>query len=684
MSVTAPRPRKLGVAAGGGPLPLAVADAARAAGRDVFIVGVRGAAGPDIERYPHGWVRVGAMGRFLKLFKEAGCDDVVIIGPMNRPRLRDIVPDFRGLLLLPRFIGRLKSGDDALLRGVVEFLEENGLNVVGAETVLPRLLAVEGLLTSRAPNALQERDIDIAIAAARDIGARDIGQGAVVRDGTVVALEDEKGTDAMLRRVAAGRQDDAREREGVLVKLPKPAQERRVDLPTIGVRTVENAAAAGLAGIAVEAGGAIVSDAEDVARRADELGLFVVGFPHGRAVGHGAVSAGPHIPHVMLVAGEPSGDALGGELMEALKELTRGTVRITGAGGPDMIAQGLASIFPMSDTSVMGPREVIPRLPLILRRVRETADFAVRERPDVLVIIDSPDFTHMVARRVAGRAPDIPIANYVAPSVWAWRRGRARAMARYITRVLALLPFEPDFFRAEAKLDCVYVGHPAIERLPEPGSGARFRAVRGLSAEQPVLLLLPGSRANEVKRLIADFGATAALLARDFPDIKFVLPTVPHVRPLVEAAVKNWRVPVELVEGEAEKRAAFDAATAALAASGTVSLELGLARVPMVIAYKIDPVAAWFVSGLLKVPSVVTVNLILDRPSVREFLQAAVKPAALAEALRPLLTNTPERARALADLEDLRRTMDVGGDRPSLRAARAVLEMLAPHPSDRA
>lgn len=190
------------------------------------------------------------------------------------------------------------------------------------------------------------------------------------------------------------------------------------------------------------------------------------------------------------------------------------------------------------------------------------------------------------------------------------------------------------------------------------------------------MLVLPGSRTNEVKRLIGDFGATAALLARDIPGIKFVLPTVPHVRHLVEEGVKSWSVPVELIEGEDEKRAAFDAATAALAASGTVSLELGLARVPMVIAYKIDPVAAWVVSGLLKVPSVVVVNLILDRPSVREFLQYAAKPAALAEALKPLLRDTPDRKRALTDLDELREIMGVGGDRPSLRAARAVLEML--------
>lgn len=382
------------------------------------------------------------------------------------------------------------------------------------------------------------------------------------------------------------------------------------------------------------------------------------------------------MPHIMLVAGEPSGDALGGELMEALISETGGNIRISGVGGPNMIGHGLSSIFPMSDTSVMGPREVIPRLPLILRRVRETAAFAIAEKPDVLVIIDSPDFTHMVAKRVAKRAPGIRIANYVSPSVWAWRRGRARAMAKYIHRVLALLPFEPDFFRAEAHLDCVYVGHPAIERIPKEGEGARFRTLHQIPDDAPVLLVLPGSRTNEVKRLVSLFGETAARMVAESPRMRIVVPTVPHVRHLVEEAVGKWSVPVILVEGEADKRAAFAAATAALAASGTVSLELGLAGVPMVIAYKIDMIAAYVVSRLLKVPSVVVVNLILDRPSVREFLQFDATVPNLAAALAPLLHDTPERIRALADLQDLRKIMGVGGPRPSLLAARAVLEML--------
>tara|TARA_R110000868_G_scaffold1132_9_gene8669 strand:+ start:6079 stop:7248 length:1170 start_codon:yes stop_codon:yes gene_type:complete len=384
----------------------------------------------------------------------------------------------------------------------------------------------------------------------------------------------------------------------------------------------------------------------------------------------------PRVPHIMLVAGEPSGDALGGEMMEALLSETGGRIRITGVGGPNMIGHGLTSVFPMSDTSVMGPREVIPRLPLILRRMRETAAFAIAEKPDVLVIIDSPDFTHMVAKRVHRRAPHIKIANYVSPSVWAWRQGRARAMAKYVNRVLALLPFEPDFFRSQAHLDCVYVGHPAIERIPAEGEGARFRALHNMAADTPLLLVLPGSRTNEVKRLVGLFGETAARLAAQIPGLQIVLPTVPHVRHLVEEAVKKWTVPVILVEGEADKRAAFAAATAALAASGTVSLELGLARVPMVIAYKIDLIAAYMVSRLMRVPSVVIVNLILDRPSVREFLQFDATTTNLAAAVMPLLTETPERARAVADLDDLRRIMGVGGPRPSLLAARAVLEML--------
>ena len=385
--------------------------------------------------------------------------------------------------------------------------------------------------------------------------------------------------------------------------------------------------------------------------------------------------------HVMLVVGETSGDTLGAALMTSLREVLGDKVRFSGVGGPRMEAEGLSSIFPMTDIAVMGPREVIPRLPLILRRMSETTRHAVETRPDLVVIIDSPDFTHTVAKRIHKKAPEIPIANYVSPSVWAWRRGRAKAMSTYLRKVLALLPFEPAFFRAEAGLDCEYVGHPAIEKIASSEEGAAFREQMGIAPDVPVLLVLPGSRTNEVKRLIGLMGETAAQVAAHHKGLRIVIPVVPHVHDLVVEAVKDWPIEPVLAFGDEEKRGAFATATAAIAASGTVSLELGLAGIPMVVAYKIDPIAAWSVSRFLKVPTVVLVNLILDRPAVKEFLQHNCKSEDLSTALIPLIGDTKERQQALVDLAEMRELMGVGGPSPSTRAANVVLEMLGEKPT---
>lgn len=384
--------------------------------------------------------------------------------------------------------------------------------------------------------------------------------------------------------------------------------------------------------------------------------------------------------HVMIVAGETSGDTLGAALMISLRNALGDRVRFSGVGGTRMEAEGLTSVFPMTDIAVMGPREVIPRLPLILRRMSETTRHAVETKPDLVVIIDSPDFTHTVAKRIHKKAPEIPIANYVSPSVWAWRRGRAKSMANYLSKVLALLPFEPAFFRAEANLDCEYVGHPAIEKMASLDEGRTFRNEKGIETDAPVLLVLPGSRTNEVRRLIALMGETVAQVAAKQEGLRVVIPVVPHVHDFVAEAVKDWAVPPTLAIGDEEKRGAFAAATAAIAASGTVSLELGLAGIPMVVAYKIDPIAAWSVSRFLKVPTVVLVNLILDRPSVKEFLQENCRPEDLTAALLPLMNDTEERRLALADLSEMRELMGVGGPSPSARAANVVLKMLGEYP----
>lgn len=274
----------LGILAGGGPLPAIVAEAAVAKGRPVFIVGINGWSDPEIEQFPHAWVRYGAMGKTIEVLKQANCHELVMIGPLDRPTIFNFRPDLTILRSLVHVLGLLRRGDDGLLSGAVQYFEEtHGFHVRPAEEVAAELVAPFGLLTALQPSEIDKADIRAAIKVVRERGAKDLGQGAVVSDRQVLDVEDESGTDAMLMRVAKDSQKKIG--RGVLVKLPKPGQERRVDLPTLGITTVENAAAAGLAGIAYEASGALIADVEGVSRRADELGLFVTGLAEGTGEG---------------------------------------------------------------------------------------------------------------------------------------------------------------------------------------------------------------------------------------------------------------------------------------------------------------------------------------------------------------------------------------------------------------
>ena len=378
---------------------------------------------------------------------------------------------------------------------------------------------------------------------------------------------------------------------------------------------------------------------------------------------------------LMLVCGEPSGDLLGGQLMEALKTLTGGAVNITGVGGEAMQHQGLKSLFPLDATAVMGLHEIVPKVPEILRRVRQAADYAAATQPDAVVLIDSPDFTHRIAKRLKRIAPRIPTINYVAPQVWASRSWRARGMANYFDLVLALLPFETPFF-AKYGLKAVFVGHPAIERAKRMTCGAAFRARHGIAPEAPLLAVLPGSRTSEIRYILPAFKETVRLLTARVPGLVTVVPTVPHVAPLVRAGTTDWAAPLTIVEGEDEKFAAFDAADAALAASGTVTTELALSRTPMIVAYKVGAVTWTLLKPIVHAKFVTIVNLLLDREAVPEYLQSRCRPDLLADAVAPLLTDKNAAARQLADLAEATRSLGQGGEQPSLRAARAILEFL--------
>ncbi len=378
---------------------------------------------------------------------------------------------------------------------------------------------------------------------------------------------------------------------------------------------------------------------------------------------------------IMLVCGEPSGDQLGAELMRGLKALAP-DVQITGVGGAAMAREGLNSLFPLDATAVMGLREVVPAIPRILARVRQAVQFALSTRPDVVVLIDSPDFTHRIARALKQRDPAMRTVNYVAPQVWASRPYRAKAMARYFDLVLALLPFEPPFFETYG-LKAVFVGHPAIERAARMTGGAELRARLGIAPDAPVLALLPGSRSNEIRFLLPAFRQTVAILAQRIPGLVTLLPIVPHVAHKVRAGVAGWPTTLHIIEGEADKFSAFNAATAALAASGTVTTELALARTPMVAAYRMGWLTHKLMNPLITARYMTLVDTLLDARAVPEFYQDDVKPEAMAAALVPLLTDPVAQASQVVQLDEAMRRMGRDEESPSLRAARALLDFIA-------
>ena len=376
--------------------------------------------------------------------------------------------------------------------------------------------------------------------------------------------------------------------------------------------------------------------------------------------------------HIFLIAGEKSGDELGARLIPALRQEAGGDVRFSGVGGDAMQGQGLKSLFPLTEIAVMGFLPVLARLPSLLRRIRQTADAVNAARPDVFVIIDSPDFTHRVARRVRARLPDMPIVDYVSPTVWAWRPGRAKKMRAYVDHVLALLPFEPAAHQRLGGPQCTYVGHPLIERLTDLRASAP--EVRARDGKPPLVVVLPGSRRSEIARLMDVFGETVARVAKTVGDVEFVLPAVAHVEDEIRARCANWPVKPRIVTGEAEKFAAFRRARAALAASGTVTLELGLAQIPMVVGYRVPKLEEHIVRMMTQLRSFVLPNLILDATPIPGFLQEECNAVNLTAALAPLLRDGPERAAQMAALERLDQLMRLpDGESPSTRAARLIL-----------
>ncbi|MCG6857364.1 MAG: lipid-A-disaccharide synthase [Salaquimonas sp.] len=370
-----------------------------------------------------------------------------------------------------------------------------------------------------------------------------------------------------------------------------------------------------------------------------------------------------------LVVGEASGDVLGAELAEALRRIAP-DAQFRGLAGPRMQKLGLSSLFDISDISVMGLAGVVARIPTLIRRIGQVTDDIVTTKPDVLVLIDSPDFNLRVAKRVRARLPDLKIVKYVCPSVWAWRPGRASAMRGIIDHVLTLLPFEPNVLAELGGPAASYVGHPLASRLGDVAPGDRMKP-----ADDPLLLVLPGSRRSEVKLLLPDIRDTLAIMDKRSKEhgatFRAVLPAVPHLKAEIERAVASWPVKPEVISGEAAKNEAFADADAALAASGTVLLELALHRIPMVSIYRLD----WLmhlVRHLITGWSAALPNLITDETFLPERVGDMIRPGWLARALEELMRDSMARQAQLQGFERMAQAMKT--QEPSgILAARAIL-----------
>lgn len=375
---------------------------------------------------------------------------------------------------------------------------------------------------------------------------------------------------------------------------------------------------------------------------------------------------------VYLVAGEASGDILGARLMAALRR-QRPDLRFAGVGGERMAEQGLTSLFPMRELALMGLLEVLPNLRRLARRMDQAAADIAARRPAVLVTIDAPSFTLRLAERV--RPSGVKVVHYVAPQVWAWRPGRVEKIRRRVDRILALLPFEPPFFEA-AGIPVTFVGHPVLESGADAGDAARFRAAQGIAEGDRPVIVMPGSRRTEVRRLLGTFGEALRLIAAEVPRLRPVVPLAGPVEATVRAGTAGWPVPPLLLREAGERQDAFAAAEAGLIKSGTSSLEMAVAGIPHVVGYRVNPLTAAIVRRLIQVPHASLVNLLAEREVVPERLQENCTPEKLAAELIRLLREPQAVATQRTGFAEVLAKLRPPEGVPSEAAARAVLEVV--------
>ena len=379
---------------------------------------------------------------------------------------------------------------------------------------------------------------------------------------------------------------------------------------------------------------------------------------------------------IYLIAGEPSGDLLGSRLMRALRQKTNGRVEFFGLGGDTMEAEGLKSLFDISDLAIMGLVEVIPSIPKVLRHIRNTVADIERVQPDIVITIDSWSFCARVHKALRKRKTGIPQLHYVAPQVWAWKKKRARTMYKYIDALMTLLPQEPKYF-TPYHLETVFVGHPVIESEVLHADGEAFRRRFDIPADKKIITVLPGSRKTEVSRLLPVFLASARQLLEKGGDFYFVIPTVKTVSSQVKEMVKDCGLPLQVVETQADRYDAFRASEAAIAASGTVALELAICHIPHVIAYRVSRLTAWIIAKIMKIQFVNLTNIMLGRLIVPELLQEQCVCGNITANISELLQKGDLYEREMEGFAKVKQTLSSGTQTPSENAADFVLELIS-------
>ncbi|MDR1375304.1 MAG: lipid-A-disaccharide synthase [Holosporaceae bacterium] len=604
----------IGIVCGGGEYPLLVAQACSKKNLNFCLI--------FLEEFcdQRGWplskklsIKLGEIGKAVDFFHKNDVEKVIFAGYVKRPNWSNLSLDEKGRKWLLKLGKSIFAGDDALLRSISDLLQQEGFKLVSGADMLDDIFLGEGVFSLRKPSESNVADIKTGFESAKKLGAQDLGQSCVIFHGKVLGTEDVSGTNALIKRCAKLRKSSS---GGILVKTSKPQQDNRLDLPTIGIDTIKELQAHGFEGIAVEANKCIILNKKAVIDYANEAGMFVVG-----------VSVNCSKTKIFIIAGEASGDYLGGKLMEDIYEISSGNVEFFGVGGECMEKAGLKKLFSIKELSVIGIFEVLGKIFRIKRLIDKTVSAICAYEPQMIVTIDSSGFTHRIDKKIKKINGKIPVIHYVSPPIWAWRRWRAKSMHKFIDKLLVLFPFEEKLF-SQYSLKAVFVGHPVATdpdfEKPLPSDLQKFiKSVcgNGRRSAFKIITLLPGSRVSEIERHLPVMNEFSRLMMREYANVRFIIPTTRDVAPRVEALTNDWATRPLIVKEKCKKNLAYYSSDLAIAASGTVTLELARVGLPSIVIYKTSTITYTLVKFLIKTPWVCLINILAKRKVVPELLQ---------------------------------------------------------------